>query len=135
MLIAPGQRVGLRLARGRRLQHGADGLFQRADLERLDQEIARAGVHRTHRIRNLGAAAHRDDGRAGRMQAGCGQDLEAADTRHADVGEDQVEALLFEARVPLQTVQRDNFMTRRPQDTAQAPTQRVFIVAEEDLSH
>ena len=135
VLVAPRERVGLRLVRGRRLQHRGDRLLQRADLERLDQEVARAGVHRPHRVRDLGAAAHRDDRRARRVHARGGQDLEPADLRHADVGQDQVEALFLQARVAADAVHRDNFMTRGPKNAAQAPAEGVFVVAEQNLSH
>ena len=134
--IAPGERVGLRLVRGRRLeQRGGDRLLQRANLERLDQEVARAGVHGPHRIGDLRAAAHHDDRRSRRMHARGGQDLEAGHLRHPDVRQDQIEALFLQARVGTDAVHRDNFMTRGPENAAQAPAQRLFVVAEEDLAH
>src|SRR6185503_20533257 len=64
-----------------------------------------------------------------------GEDLEAGHLRHADVGQDQVEALLFEARVAADAVHRDNFMTRGAQDAPEAPAERLFVVTEEDLAH
>ena len=91
-----------------------DRLLQRANLERFDQEVARAGVHRAHRIGDLRAAAHRDDRGPRRMHAGGSEDLEAGDFRHADVRQDQVEALFLQAGVAADAVHRDNFMTRRP---------------------
>ena len=135
VLVTPRQRVGLGLVRRPGFQHRGDRLLQRAHLERLDQEVARAGVHRAHRVGDLGAAAHRDDGGSGRVHARGGEDLEAADVRHADVGQDQVEALFLEARVAADAVHRDNFMTGGAQDAAQAPAEGIFVVAEENLSH
>ena len=128
--------VGLRLvARGVGFSTAATASSSVRDLERLDQEVARAGVHRPHGVRDLGAAAHRDDRRARRVHARGGQDLEAVDVRHADVGEDQVEAFFLQARVAADAVHRDNFMTRGPQNAAQAPAEGVFVVAEQNLSH
>ena len=114
------------------LQNRRDRLLQGADLERLDQEVARARVHRPHRVGDLRAAAHRDHRRPGRVHARGGEDLETADLRHADVGQDQIETLFLEAGVAADPIHRDNFVTRGAQDAAQATAQGIFVVAEEE---
>ena len=105
------------------------------DLERLDQEVARAGVHGAHGVGDLGAAAHAITGVPGacvRAAARISKPLTSGMRMSVRI---RSKRSCCQAGVARDAVQRDNFMTRRAQDAAQAPAQRVFIVAEEDLAH
>src|SRR5260221_526385 len=80
---------------------------------------------------DLGAAAHRDDGRPGRHFARRVQDFEAAHAGHADVRQDHVEALLLQLGKAGRAVCRDDLVSGRAQNPPQAPEERIFVIAEE----
>jgi hypothetical protein len=64
-----------------------------------------------------------------------GQDLEAIHLRHPDVGDDEVELVLAEPRLGPGPIDRDDVVPGGAQDPAEAPAQRFFVVAEENLAH
>ena len=133
--IAPGARILAGRGRGRRLEHGRHGVLERLDVEGLDEEVARARVHRLHGVGDLGAAAHGDDGRSGRERARGVQDLEAVHPRHPDVRQDHVEAFLLQLGIAARAVRRHDLVPGGTEDPPEAPEERVFVVAEEDLAH